>query len=136
MEWNDEINSKYRESGEMMRHFSTIRAVVISFSLSAFLLIVGLVIGNLQNEVFVRCILMAEFFFFCWSLFFYFYLSTCREVARQCLMRMETGESANPHRSLSSFRFWKDRKFDFFDWMFLSLSIILHLFLYLFVYSL
>jgi len=133
MPWSPEIIAKYSEAGDMMRHFSTIRSVVISFTLSVFFVIVGLVVTNIENTRFILSLLLVELFVFIWALLFYLYLSVSREVARQCLIAIEREKEVYPHRALETFKFSKDLKLDFYDKMYLLLGAGLHFFLYIYL---
>ena len=133
MPWSPEVVAKYSEAGNMMRHFSVIRSVIISFTLSLFFVIVGLVVTNIANMLLLLSLLAVDAVVFIWAIGFNLYLSTCREMARQCLVAIEKEKEVHIHRTLERFSFTKDLKLDFFDKMYLSLIIGLHAFLYAYI---
>lgn len=133
MSWEPEVVAKYTEAGNMLRHFSSVRSVVISFTLSLFFVIVGIVVSNIETGIFIVPLLITELFVFVWALILYLYLSVSRDVARRCLVAIENEQVAHTHRTLELFKLTRDLKLDFYDRMYLILTAGLHLFLYAFL---
>lgn len=131
---DNELSSKYTEAGRMMRHFSNVRALIISFSITAFIAVVGFVLLNLQNLPILLYLIFTELFFFVWAVIFYLHLSNFVKTARSCLQALERGDNANPHHALANVVRFKGLKLDFFDKLYLSLTTVLHVFLYLYIF--
>jgi hypothetical protein len=126
-------SEKYSETGNMLRHYSSIRAAVVSFTAPIVFAMGALVLSNVDNGPLVVYLLLAEYVLFAIFSYSVMYLSRQIYLLRRCLIQLEFGEEVSPHDSLDKVRIIRDFKMDVFDKLLLTIGAFFHIGFYFYL---
>lgn len=128
--WSPQQSAAYAEAGEMLRHYSSVRMMVLSIALPVCIAILGWVVASLQQTRVVLYLLIAEGLLFLYAFAMSFFFSTKYEQTRQVLAHIEAGEDVRVYTNIVSYRLRERMHLDGIDKSLASVGVIAHLVFY------
>jgi hypothetical protein len=126
---------KYTEAGDLLRHYSAMRGVVLSLLIPMCFGMVGIVLTNMSNKTLVAYLVISELLLFSGATYASIYLSKHVTVLRKCLIALEAGKDTNPYNVLDKIRLFHGLEMDIFDKLLLGVGILFHIGFYIYIAS-
>jgi hypothetical protein len=109
----------YKEAGDQLRHYSTMRGSLVSFLFTAFFGLGGWALSNPGNAALAVYLLASQLIVLSCAIFSSLFFSANIRNMRRVLIALEGGERVNLYNRLDLFRLWKEVRPDHFDWFIL-----------------
>ena len=117
----------------MLRHFSTIRASIVSLAIPICLTLGGAMVKYTDDILLLAYLSVVEFIVYLYAFNISKAFSLRIQILTVTLMALEDGERRDPHKIIDTLELRRKFKPDFFDRLILRIGVIFHLGLYAYI---
>jgi hypothetical protein len=117
----------YQEASELLRHYSSVRATIVTFLVSVSFGMGGWALSNMTNAAALVYLFVIEIAVYAFAIFISVYFSAQVNGMRKILIDIESGTRVNLYNRLDKVRIVSNIRLDPFDWIVIVGGIIVHI---------